>query len=135
MILERLLPTLQALAPVTPGIDVDGLAEKVVAEVKKAVNQLDAHEIKEQVSDLVVERLDPRLANQNAEQTEVIVGRIHEMMQESVVNGLGPIPDTGGEGLWKRAFTCWEHFSLWQKVPPMFLPDTFHSHSKCNLNI
>ena len=66
----------------TPGIDVDGLA-----------NQLDAHEIKEQVSDLVVERLDARLANQNAERTEVIVGRIHEMMQESVVNGLEPIPE------------------------------------------
>ena len=93
LILERLLPTLQALAPVTPGIDVDGLADKIVAEVKKAVNQLDAHEIKEQVSDLVVERLDARLANQNAERTEVIVGRIHEMMQESVVNGLGPIPE------------------------------------------
>ena len=26
---------------------------------------------------------------------------------------------TGGEGLWKRVFTCWVHFSLWQKVPPM----------------
>ena len=43
--------------------------------------------------------------------------------------------NTGGEGLWKRVFTCWEHFSLWQKVPPMLPPDTFHSHFKCNLNI
>ena len=43
--------------------------------------------------------------------------------------------DTGGEGLWKRVFTCWEHFRLWQKVLPMFLPDTFHSHFKCNVNI
>ena len=44
-------------------------------------------------------------------------------------------PPTGGEGLWKQVFTCWAHFSLWQKVPPMFRPDTFHSHLKCNLNI
>ena len=29
------------------------------------------------------------------------------------------VGDTGGEGLWKQVFTCWEHFSLWQKVPPM----------------
>ena len=42
---------------------------------------------------------------------------------------------TGGEGLWKWAFTCWEHCRLWQKVLPMFLPDTFHSHFTCNLNI
>ena len=42
---------------------------------------------------------------------------------------------TGGKGLWKQVFTCWEHFRLWQKVPPMFPPDTFHSHFKCNLNI
>ena len=42
---------------------------------------------------------------------------------------------TGGEGLWKWVFTCWEHFRLWQKVLPMFQPDTFHSHFKCNVNI
>jgi hypothetical protein len=88
LILEQLLPALQALAPVTPEIDIDNLTGKVVAEVKKAVNQLDAHEIKEQVSDLVVERLDSRLANQHRERTEGIVERI----QESVVNGLGPMP-------------------------------------------
>ena len=42
---------------------------------------------------------------------------------------------TGGEGLWKQVFTCWEHFRLCHKVLPMFQPDTFHSHLKCNLNI
>ena len=42
---------------------------------------------------------------------------------------------TGGEGLWKQVFTCWEHFRLCHKVLPMFQPDTFHSHFKCNLNI
>ena len=88
LILDRLLPALQALAPVTPEIDTDNLTSKVVAEVKQIVNQFDAHEIKEQVSDLVVERLDARLANQSRERLEDIV----ERMQESVVSGLGPIP-------------------------------------------
>jgi hypothetical protein len=88
LILDRLLPALQALVPVTPETNTDDLTSKVVAEVKKVVNQFDAHEIKEQVSDLVVERLDARLANQFRERTEGVVERI----QESVVNGLGPIP-------------------------------------------
>ena len=88
LILERLLPALQALAPVTPEIGIDNLAGKIVAEVRKAVNQLDAHEIKEQVSDLVVERLDARLVSHHRERTEDVVERI----QESVVSGLGPMP-------------------------------------------
>ena len=88
LILDRLLPALQALAPVTPEIDVDDLTGKVVVEVKKALSQLDAHEIKEQVSDLVVERMDARLENQYRERMEGVVERI----QESVVNGLGPMP-------------------------------------------
>jgi hypothetical protein len=88
LILEHLLPALQTFAPVKSEIDIDGLTDKVVAEVKKTVNQLDAHEIKEQVSDLVVERLDARLANQHRERMEGISERI----QESVVNGLGPMP-------------------------------------------
>ena len=88
LILEQLLPVLQALAPATPEFDIDNLANKVVAEVKKVANRFDAHEIKEQVSDLVVERLDSRLSNQYRERTEGILGRI----QESVANGLGPVP-------------------------------------------
>ena len=88
LILERLLPALQAVAPVTPEIDIGDITDKVVAEVKAILNQVDAHEIKEQVSDLVVERLDARLANQRREWVEGIAERI----QESVVNGLGPVP-------------------------------------------
>ena len=88
LILDRLLPALQVLTPVTPEIDLDNLTNKVIAEVKKVVHRFDAHEIKEQVSDLVVERLDARLANQYRERTEDVVERI----QASVVNGLGPVP-------------------------------------------
>lgn len=88
LILERLLPALQALSPVASEIETNDLVSKVVAEVRRAVNQLDAHEIKEHVSDLVVERLDARLANQHREWTEGII----ERTQESIVNGLGPMP-------------------------------------------
>ena len=62
----------------------------------------------------------------------LIKGITQEQAQELVTRVRAT---TGGEGLWKRVFTCWEHFRLWQKVLPMFLPDTFHSHFKCNLNI
>jgi len=88
LILEQLLPALQALTPETPKLDVEDLTSKVITEVKGVLGQLDAHEIKEQVSDLVVERLDARLANQRREWVEGVTERI----QESVVNGLGPMP-------------------------------------------
>ena len=88
LILEQLLPALQTLDPATPKVNVDDLTGEVIAEVKKAINQFDTHEIKEQVSDLVVERLDARLANQHRERAEGIA----EKIQESVVNGLGPMP-------------------------------------------
>ncbi|KAF9651983.1 hypothetical protein BDM02DRAFT_3266639 [Thelephora ganbajun] len=88
LILERLLPALQALAPVAPETNIDNLIGKVVAEVKKVVDQLDAHEIKEQVSDLVVERLDARLANQHRERMDSIAERI----QEGVMSGVGSMP-------------------------------------------
>jgi hypothetical protein len=99
LILDQLLPALQALTPVTPEIDIDNLTNKIVAEVNKVVHRFDAHEIKEQVSDLVVERLDARFANQYRERTEGIVERI----QESVVNGLGPVPGEISSILFKLA--------------------------------
>ena len=46
----------------------------------------------------------------------------------ATLDGHVEVLDTGGEGLWKRVFTCWEHFRLCHKVLPMFRPDTFHSH-------
>lgn len=88
LISEQLIPVLKALVPATPEIEIGSLTEKVVVEVKKALSQLDAHEIKEQVSDLVVERLDARLANQHRERME----GISEKIQESVINGIGPMP-------------------------------------------
>jgi hypothetical protein len=58
--LRPLLPQAGLTPP--PPVDVDALKSELGAEVRSIVSALDAHEIKEQVSDLVVERLDSRLA-------------------------------------------------------------------------
>ena len=59
LIVDRLIPVLPSIYP-PAGSSVD--ISQVTAEVRRIVTPLDAHEIKEQVSDLVVERLDSRLA-------------------------------------------------------------------------
>ncbi|KAG5730024.1 hypothetical protein E4T56_gene20184 [Termitomyces sp. T112] len=57
LIMDRLIPMLP-----TSDIDVDAITQKLTAEVRRAIAPIDAFEIKEQVADLVVERLDSRLA-------------------------------------------------------------------------
>ncbi|KAJ6573908.1 hypothetical protein DFH09DRAFT_981482 [Mycena vulgaris] len=60
LIVDRILP----LLPSSKGakIDTDAIALQLCAEVRRAIAPIDAFEIKEQVADLVVERLDSRLA-------------------------------------------------------------------------
>ncbi|KAJ7294054.1 hypothetical protein C8J57DRAFT_1445011 [Mycena rebaudengoi] len=60
LIVDRILPLLQGLKP-TP-VDTDAIAVQLCTEVRRAIAPIDAFEIKEQVADLVVERLDSRLA-------------------------------------------------------------------------
>ncbi|KAF5361672.1 hypothetical protein D9758_007366 [Tetrapyrgos nigripes] len=63
LIVDRLLPALlPALRSEQPAIDTDALALQLTTEVRHAIQPIDAFEIKEQVADLVVERLDSRLA-------------------------------------------------------------------------
>ena len=47
--------------------------------------------------------------------TEVVSGLVHILPTFCPV-----LFNTGGKGLWKQVFTCWEHCRLWQKVLPMF---------------
>ncbi|KAF8624885.1 hypothetical protein AX15_005753 [Amanita polypyramis BW_CC] len=58
LIVDQILP----LLPGQPPIDIDVLTFKLITEVRRAIAPIDAHEIKEQVADLVIERLDSRLA-------------------------------------------------------------------------
>jgi len=63
LIVDRLIPVLPSIYPPAGNpIDIPAVVGQVTAEVRRLVAPLDAHEIKEQVSDLVVERLDSRMA-------------------------------------------------------------------------
>ncbi|KAJ3902176.1 hypothetical protein F5879DRAFT_924044 [Lentinula edodes] len=59
-LLPVLLPILQQYSSAAP--DTDAIALQLTTEVRRAIAPIDAFEIKEQVADLVVERLDSRLA-------------------------------------------------------------------------
>lgn len=62
LIKESLLPVLQALIPPSPTFDADGLTGQITANIQRIIGPVDTHRIKEEVADLVVERLDSRLA-------------------------------------------------------------------------
>ncbi|KAF8060923.1 hypothetical protein FPV67DRAFT_1673756 [Lyophyllum atratum] len=57
LIMNRLIPMLPS-----SNIDIDAITHQLTTEVRRAIAPIDAFEIKEQVADLVVERLDSRLA-------------------------------------------------------------------------
>ncbi|KAG5646905.1 hypothetical protein DXG03_001981 [Asterophora parasitica] len=57
LIMDRLVPMLPS-----SNIDIDAITHQLTTEVRRAIAPIDAFEIKEQVADLVVERLDSRLA-------------------------------------------------------------------------
>src|SRR5258708_10728630 len=63
-------------------MDKPAVVAQIAAEVRRIVASLDAHEIKEQVSDLVVERLDSRLA---------VRDRMLEGLSSKLVDGLDNI--------------------------------------------
>jgi hypothetical protein len=60
LIVDRILPLLPS-TKASP-LDIDALTLQLTTEVRRAIAPIDAFEIKEQVADLVVERLDSRLA-------------------------------------------------------------------------
>ncbi|TDL28968.1 hypothetical protein BD410DRAFT_781527 [Rickenella mellea] len=62
LIVDSLRPHLRNLIPQAPGLDVDNIVRQVTANVSRIVDPIDTHVIKEQVADLVVERMDSRLA-------------------------------------------------------------------------
>ncbi|KIY47001.1 hypothetical protein FISHEDRAFT_59902 [Fistulina hepatica ATCC 64428] len=63
LIVDRLRPLFPSLIPPSsPVVDVEGMTAKLLTEIRRAIAPIDAFEIKEQVADLVVERLDSRLS-------------------------------------------------------------------------
>lgn len=90
LIVERLIPILPSLQPPAPKFDADDLVVQLTTEMRRIIGPLDAHEIKEQVSDLVVERLDSRLAvRDKAFNVELVT----EKVTESISGLLSPLED------------------------------------------
>lgn len=90
LIVDRLLPILPSLQSPTPTFDVDDIVGQLTTEMRRIIGPLDAHEIKEQVSDLVVERLDSRLAVRDK---AFNVDLVTEKVTESVSGLLNPLQD------------------------------------------
>ncbi|KAI0089817.1 hypothetical protein BDY19DRAFT_889029 [Irpex rosettiformis] len=90
LIVERLVPLLPTLQAQGPAVDTEALIGRLTIEMRKILGPMDAHEIKEQVSDLVVERLDSRLAvRDRALSPEAIA----EKVNDSVKTLLLPLQD------------------------------------------
>lgn len=81
LIVEQLKPILSALSKPQAPLDTNALATQLTAEVRRVIGPIDAHEIKEQVSDLVVERLDSRLTvRDRAFNVDTVVARVTESL-------------------------------------------------------
>ncbi|KAH9067004.1 hypothetical protein EDB83DRAFT_2542288 [Lactarius deliciosus] len=82
LIVDRLVPMLpQIFPPAGSNFDVPAVVAQVAAEIRRIVAPLDPHEMKEQVSGLVVERLDSRLATRD---------RVLDGLQSKLVDGFEP---------------------------------------------
>ncbi|KAH0838729.1 hypothetical protein J3R83DRAFT_7083 [Lanmaoa asiatica] len=86
LIVESLLPML----PSPPSLDTNSVIAHITSEVRRVIAPIDAHEIKEQVADLVVERLDARLANRDK---AFNVDSVSSRVAESVLGDLRSITD------------------------------------------
>ncbi|KAG2091517.1 uncharacterized protein F5147DRAFT_586270 [Suillus discolor] len=74
LIVDSIIPLLPKVT-----LDTNEVIAKITAEVRRIIAPIDAHEIKEQVADLVVERLDSRLAiRDKAFNVEVVSGKVTE---------------------------------------------------------
>ncbi|KAJ7717531.1 hypothetical protein DFH07DRAFT_1068200 [Mycena maculata] len=86
LIVDRIIPLLPSSS--RSNVDTDAIALQLCAEVRRAIAPIDAFEIKEQVADLVVERLDSRLAvRHRALNPETMASKV----TEGVANLIDPI--------------------------------------------
>ncbi|EJF58554.1 hypothetical protein DICSQDRAFT_149052 [Dichomitus squalens LYAD-421 SS1] len=87
LIVDKLVPILPSLQP---QIDLESVVGRLTSELKTIVGPLDPHEMKEQVSDLVVERLDSRLAVRDR---PLNVDAISDKVTENVRGLVAPLAD------------------------------------------
>jgi hypothetical protein len=90
LIVDRLIPVLPKIyPPAGNAFDIPTIVAQITAEVRRIVGPLDAHEIKEQVSDLVVERLDSRLAVRDR-----LLDSLSSKLADGFDNVLKPVKDS-----------------------------------------
>ena len=78
LIVNSILPLLPS-PHLAPALETEAISARLTAEIRKAIAPVDAHEIKEQVADLVVERLDSRLAVRDmAFNVDNVTGKVSE---------------------------------------------------------
>lgn len=92
LIVDRLVPILPTIYPPTNIPDTNAIISQITNEVRKIVAPVDAHEIKEQVSDLVVERLDSRLAVRDR-----VLDSLPGKVADNVGQLLGPVRDVAAQ--------------------------------------
>ncbi|KAG0703038.1 hypothetical protein DFH29DRAFT_998824 [Suillus ampliporus] len=95
LIVDSIIPLLPKVS-----LDTDAVIAQITAEVRRVIAPIDAHEIKEQVADLVVERLDSRLAvRDKAFNVEVVSGKVAEGVSGLLhsINDVVPKLDALGE--------------------------------------
>ncbi|KAG2034330.1 hypothetical protein BDR03DRAFT_993759 [Suillus americanus] len=95
LIVDSIIPLLPKVT-----LDTDEVIAQITAEVRRVIAPIDAHEIKEQVADLVVERLDSRLAvRDKAFNVEVVSGKVTEGVSGLLhsINDVVPKLDAMGE--------------------------------------
>ena len=89
LIVDRILPLLP-----NSTVDTDAITLQLIAEVRRAIAPIDAFEIKEQVADLVVERLDSRLAvRDKAFNIDTVAGKVTNGMA-GLLEPLQRVPTT-----------------------------------------
>jgi hypothetical protein len=78
LIVNSILPLLPS-PHLAPALETETISARLTSEIRKAIAPVDAHEIKEQVADLVVERLDSRLAVRDmAFNVDNVTGKVSE---------------------------------------------------------
>ncbi|KAG2132395.1 hypothetical protein DEU56DRAFT_812649 [Suillus clintonianus] len=95
LIVDSIIPLLPKVS-----LDTNEVIAQITAEVRRVIAPIDAHEIKEQVADLVVERLDSRLAvRDKAFNVEIVSGKVTEGVSDLLhsFNDVVPKLDALGE--------------------------------------
>ena len=106
LIVDAIIPRLP-VPHTAPVLETEAIAAQLTSEIRKVIAPVDAHEIKEQVADLVVERLDSRLAvRDKAFNVDSLSGKVIEGITHSLepIRQVANIVDTLVNG--QKSLSC-----------------------------